>query len=251
MSKKPVIAVTLSGRELPILVHWRNMFDGLHECGAIPMAVECGSVPLNVSVLLANVDGLLISGGGDIDPTLYGADAQDPAVSGVNIVRDVNEIAAFESAWRRRIPTLAICRGAQLVNATRGGTLYADLPRDFRSDVAHRRSEEELMSFAHPVHVAAGSRLASWLNQDGAISVNSQHHQGIRRLAAGFEATAWADDGLVEAYEALDQPLTAIQWHPEIDWESSEMSRRILRGFVNSCQADQPGRARALSSIDA
>ena len=236
MSAKPVIAVTLSGRELPRLIHWREMFEGLYVSGAIPVAVDCGAALLNVSSLLTHADGLLISGGGDIDPTLYGGDPHDPTVAGVNTVRDANEIAAFESAWRRRIPTLAICRGAQLVNATRGGTLYADLTRDFPSDISHRRTEEELLSLAHPVSVAAGSRLAKWLNQDGALSVNSQHHQGIRRLAHGFTATAWADDGLIEAYEAVDQPLTAIQWHPEINWGNSEMSRRVLRGFVDSCR---------------
>lgn len=236
MSAKPVIAVTLSGRELPRLVHWRQMFEGLYECGAVPMAIDCGAAPLNLSSLLAHVDGLLISGGGDIDPALYGGNTQDPTVGGVNAVRDANEIAAFESAWRRRIPTLAICRGAQLVNATRGGTLYADLARDRPSDISHRRTEEELLSLAHPVDIAVGSRLATWLNQDGELSVNSQHHQGIRRLASGFAATAWAGDGLIEAYEALDQPLTAIQWHPEINWSISEMSQRLLRGFVDSCR---------------
>lgn len=236
MSAKPVIAVTLSGRELPRLIHWREMFEGLYTSGAIPMAVDCGAALLNMSSLLAHVDGLLISGGGDIDPTLYGGNAQDPTVAGVNTVRDANEIAAFESAWRRRIPTLAVCRGAQLVNATRGGTLYVDLARDHPSDIPHRRTEEELLTFAHPIDVAAGSRLAKWLNQDGEISVNSQHHQGVRRLAPGFTATAWANDGLVEAYEAIDQPVTAIQWHPEINWSSSEMSLRVLRGFVDSCR---------------
>ena len=162
-----------------------------------------------------------------------------------------NEIAAFESAWRRRIPTLAICRGAQLVNATRGGTLYVDLARDHPSDIPHRRTEEELLSFAHRVDVAAGSRLATWLNQDGELSVNSQHHQGIRRLAPGFTATAWASDGLIEAYEALDQPFTAIQWHPEINWSGSEMSQRLLRGFVDSCRSAVSSPAPLVSSLNA
>jgi putative glutamine amidotransferase len=247
LSAKPVIAVTLSGSELPRLVHWRQMFEGLYACGAIPMAVECGASALNVSGLLAHVDGLLISGGGDVDPTLYGGDAQDPAVDGVNVVRDSNEIAAFEFAWRHSIPTLAICRGAQLANAARGGTLYVDLARDHPSGIPHRRTEHELLSVAHPVDVAAGSRLATWLGQDCEFSVNSQHHQGIRRLALGFSATAWADDGLIEAYEASDEPFTAVQWHPEINWSASEMSRRLLRGFVDQCR----GVAATIPLVDA
>jgi putative glutamine amidotransferase len=233
---KPVIAVTISSRELRRFVHWQHMFDGLQQLGAIALAVECGSAAQHMSALLAHVDGLLISGGGDVDPTLYGADRHDPTVKGVNTVRDSNEIAAFESAWRRGIPTLAICRGAQLVNAARGGTLYADLVRDLPSQVDHRRTEEELIDVSHRVDVAPGSRLAGWLGQDGPISVNSQHHQGIRDLAPGFVTTATADDGLVEAYEATDQSVTGVQWHPEVNWPRDELAKRLLQGFIESCR---------------
>ncbi|WP_264071441.1 gamma-glutamyl-gamma-aminobutyrate hydrolase family protein [Mycolicibacterium komossense] len=236
---KPVIAVTLNAQELPGLVHWRQMFAGLQQYGAVALGVDCGCGPQRMSQLLAHVDGLLISGGGDIDPALYGGDRRDPEIGGVNVVRDGNEVAAFESAWRRRIPTLAICRGAQLVNAVRGGTLFADLARDRPSATQHRRTEEELLTVAHQVTVAADTRLATWLNHRGAMDVNSQHHQGIRDLAPGFVATALSDDGLVEAFEAPDNPVTAIQWHPEIDWSNSEMSRRLLRGFIESCEQSE------------
>lgn len=232
---KPVIAVTISSQELPRMVHWRRMFEGLQHCGAIPLAIDCGSGPVNVSRLLGHVDGLLLSGGCDVDPALYGAQRNDPAIGDTNPTRDRNEITAFESAWRRHIPTLAICRGAQLVNAARGGSLYADLPRDRPSATVHRRTEADLVSIAHDIEVEAGSRVAKWLGRDGRIGVNSQHHQGIQALASGFVATAHADDGLVEAYESADQPLTAIQWHPEMNWEYDDMSQRLLRGFVDSC----------------
>ncbi|BBY67480.1 gamma-glutamyl-gamma-aminobutyrate hydrolase family protein [Mycolicibacterium helvum] len=232
---KPIIAVTISSPELPKLVHWRRMFEGLYYCGAIPLAIDCGTAALPISRLLEHVDGLLLSGGVDVEPTRYGADRNDPSIGPVNATRDSNEIAAFESAWRRQIPTLAICRGAQLVNTARGGSLYADLPRDHPSEIAHRRTEDDLVSIAHDIGVEAGSRIAKWLDREGRIAVNSQHHQGIRVLASAFVATAYADDGLIEAYEAVHQPLTAIQWHPEIDWENNEMSRRILRGFIDSC----------------
>ncbi|OBC17510.1 hypothetical protein A5784_23875 [Mycobacterium sp. 852013-50091_SCH5140682] len=231
---KPVIAVTLSSRELAGMVFWQRMFDGLQECGAIAFAVDCGTAPLNVAPLLEHVDGLLVSGGVDVDPALYGADPHDPKVGPINPIRDDNEIAAVEYACRSGVPTLAICRGAQLVNAARGGTLYVDLPRDRPSDVSHRRTEEELATTAHNVDVEAGSRLAGWLGESGRFAVNSQHHQGIRTLAPGLVATAFADDGLIEAYEATAQPLSAIQWHPEIDWPDNKSSRRLLEGFVGS-----------------
>jgi putative glutamine amidotransferase len=244
---KPVIAVTISSHELRRFVHWQNIFDGLQQFGAIVLAVECGATPQNMSSMLAHVDGLLISGGGDVDPSLYGGDRRDPIVKGVNPVRDGNEIAAFESAWRRGIPTLAICRGAQLVNAARGGTLYLDLDRDHPSDVDHRRTEEELIDVGHRVHVVAGSRVAEWLGTHGSISVNSQHHQGVRELAPGFVATATADDGLVEAYESIDQPVTGVQWHPEVNWSYDELAKRLVAGFIESCR---PSPERLLDAID-
>ncbi len=237
---KPVIAVTLSSAELADMVYWRRMFDGLQECGAIAFAVDCGTAPLNMAALLEHVDGLLISGGVDVDPILYGADPHDPKLGTINTIRDANEIAAVEYAGGSAVPTLAICRGAQLVNAARGGTLYVDLPRDRPSDVRHRRSEEDLATTAHNVDVEAGSRLSEWLGDAGRFAVNSQHHQGIRTLAPGLVATAFADDGLIEAYEATEQPLSAIQWHPEFDWPDNKASRRLLEGFVGSCGRVQP-----------
>lgn len=235
MMAQPVLAVTFNTLELARMLHWRRMFDGFLRAGAIPIAVDCGDASLRIAQLLDHVDGLVISGGGDIDPVLYGGDRHDPEVRGVNGVRDSNEIAAFESAWCRGIPTLAICRGAQLVNAVRGGTLYADLVRDRPSGISHRHGEHHLLSTAHRVEVTPGTRLADWLGTDGPIPVNSQHHQGIRDLAPGLVATARAEDGLIEAYEASEQAVTGVQWHPEIDWEVNEMSRRVLDGFIAEC----------------
>jgi putative glutamine amidotransferase len=249
---KPVIAVTISSQELRRFVHWQNIFDGLQQFGAIVLAVECGSAPQHTSSLLANVDGLIISGGGDVDPALHGADRRDPLVKGVNTIRDGNEIAAFESAWRRGIPTLAICRGAQLVNAARGGTLYLDLRRDHPSSIEHWRTEEQLIDVSHRVDVVAGSRVAGWLGQHGPISVNSQHHQGIRELAPAFVATATADDGLVEAYEATGQAVTGVQWHPEVNWPRDELAQRLLRGFIESCRppaVDDPSEGLSVAPV--
>lgn len=236
MTPKPVIAVTLNSQELPRMIHWRRMFEGLQAFGAVPLAIDCGSTLLDFDGLLNNVDGLLLSGGGDVDPMLYGGDPTDPTLTWVNRIRDANETAAFEAAWAHGVPTLAICRGAQLVNVLRGGTLYADVSRDYSSAIAHRLGEEALISLAHTVDIATGTRLARWLATNGQTGVNSQHHQGIRSLAAEFTATAHAPDGLIEAFESSERPVTAVQWHPEINWDSDDSSRRLLRAFVASTE---------------
>ncbi len=220
MASKPVIAVTIAGRELPAMVHWRLMFEGLSQCGAIPVAIDCGETPIEIAMLLEQVDGLLISGGADVDPSRYGGDPEDPSLRGVNPVRDANEIAAFEAAWARGLPTLAICRGLQLVNVARGGTLYVDLPRDFGTALeSPSRRGGPAAAVPTRSRSIADSRLAQWMQTSGAIPVNSQHHQGIRTLADGFTVAARATDGLVEAYESITHPVTAIQWHPEISWQ--------------------------------
>jgi len=222
------------------MLHWRLMFEGLTECGAIPVAIDCGETPVQVAMLLEQVDGLLISGGADVDPSRYGGDPEDPALRGVNPVRDANEVAAFEAAWARRLPTLAICRGLQLVNVARGGTLYPDLARDFGAEVNHRPGEEALLQNVHQVEIDTDSRLAQWMQTSGVLPVNSQHHQGIRHLADGFTVAARATDGLIEAYESPTHPVTAIQWHPEISWYTDDVARRLLTGFVASCAAPLP-----------
>ncbi|MGE2729217.1 gamma-glutamyl-gamma-aminobutyrate hydrolase family protein [Mycolicibacterium vaccae] len=243
MTSKPLIAVTLNARELERMVHWRKMFDGLQAVGAIPMAVECGASIVDVDTAVGRVDGLIISGGGDVDPRRWGGDPGDPTLAWVNPIRDENEIAAFEAAWHSHTPTLAICRGAQLANVARGGTLYADLPRDHPSDIAHRLGEEELVETAHEVELVPDSRLAAWTQAGPGMAVNSQHHQGVRRLAADFTAVAHAPDGLIEAFESTERPFTAVQWHPEVNWATCEFSYRILEGFVQSCRARMASRA--------
>jgi putative glutamine amidotransferase len=235
LSTRPVVAVTVNSSEFSWMLHWRRMFAGLQECGAVPLAVDCSVGPVDMEQLMGQVDGLVISGGGDVDPRRYGGDPDDPTLRGVNPVRDANEIAAFEAAFTRDVPTLAICRGAQLVNAHRGGTLYADLPRDRPSDVQHRLGEERLLESAHEVDIEPESRLSRWTGVSGALAVNSQHHQGIRDLAPGFVVTARATDGLVEGYESLDGRFTAVQWHPEVNWSVCPVSRRLLEGFLSSC----------------
>ncbi|QZT60674.1 gamma-glutamyl-gamma-aminobutyrate hydrolase family protein [Mycolicibacterium austroafricanum] len=237
MTAKPLIAVTLNARELDWMLHWRKMFEGLQTVGAIPMAIECGSTVLDIGDTVRRLDGLVISGGGDVDPTRWGGDPGDPTLAGVNPVRDHNEIAAFEAAWNLGIPTLAICRGAQLVTAARGGALYADLPRDFPTSVRHRLGEEALVESAHDVELVPGSRVAEWSQAGSRMPVNSQHHQGVRTLAAGFTAVAHAPDGLVEAFESPERPFTAVQWHPEVNWATCRYSHGILDGFVQSCRA--------------
>ncbi|MCK8613966.1 gamma-glutamyl-gamma-aminobutyrate hydrolase family protein [Gordonia sp. C13] len=236
MNERPVIAVTYNLEELHVLVHWRQMFRGIVEAGATPMAIDTGSHLIDTETLIANVDGLIISGGGDISPHLYGGLVDDPTLWGVNDVRDANEINMLASAQRVGRPVLAICRGLHLVNATMGGTIWQDLDRDHPTNVSHRLGEHALLQAAHPVALDPDSAVARWTSTT-AITVNSQHHQGIRTLAPRLRATARSQDGIVEGFENQDGSLVGIQWHPEIFWPNDTHSLNVLSGFASDCAA--------------
>ncbi len=165
--------------------------------------------------MIASVDGLLIPGGNDIDPKLYGQ-AIHPATQLVDTERQDFDLAMISLAEARRMPALGICMGCQLMNVQRQGSLHQHLPElSGAGDAAmeHRRAGDRVN--AHAVQVRAGSQLAAAL-QTGALEANSRHHQGISRIGHGLVASAAAPDGLVEAIEDPSLPFwIAVQWHPE------------------------------------
>ncbi len=178
------------------------------------------------------VDGMVFSGGADIDPVLYGADAH-PETDVPHSHRDAGELALLNAALERDMPTLAICRGFQLLNIARGGDLIQHLPEEARH-VVHRDVPGEFTH--HPVEVKAGTRLASLLG-DG-THVTSHHHQAIRRLGDGLVETAWADDGTLEALEDPSRRfVVGVQWHPE---ESED--RALFEALVAEARAYRAAR---------
>jgi len=159
---------------------------------------------------LAAVDALILTGGGDVSPASYGA-APHPATGGVSPDRDAWEIALLTAALARDLPVLAICRGAQVMNVARGGTLHQHVP----DEVGHEghRPEPGVLGMTS-VRLAPGTPLAAIL--DESIKVPCYHHQAVDRLGDGLVAAGWADDGLVEALFIEDHRFAlAVQWHPE------------------------------------
>ena len=135
----------------------------------------------------------------------------------------------YRAARRRALPVLAICYGMQLVNVLEGGALFQDIQRDARSPRNHRSRRYP----HHEVHVEAGSRLRRILGRE-TVSVHSEHHQAVSRVAPGFRPVAFAPDGIVEAIEGEDDAILAVQWHPERTLRSPA-SRKLFRHFVRLC----------------
>jgi putative glutamine amidotransferase len=164
-----------------------------------------------VEETLDALDGLLLSGGNDLDPASYGAEAH-PETTGTKPARDRGELALLEGALARDMPMLAVCRGFQVLNVARGGDLVQHLPEA----VGHERHREVPGTFSeHGVRVDDASRLGAALGA-AAPGVKSHHHQGIGRIGAGLRETAWADDGTIEAVEDPDKRFAVgVLWHPE------------------------------------
>lgn len=163
-----------------------------------------------VEETLSVLDGVVFSGGADVDPGMYGADAH-PETDVPQARRDAGELALLQAALERDLPTLAICRGFQLLNVARGGDLIQHLPEEIGNDV-HKQVPGEFA--VHPVEVKEGSRLGSIVG--ATPEVTSHHHQALGRLGDGLVESAWAADGTLEAVEDPSRRfLVGVQWHPE------------------------------------
>jgi putative glutamine amidotransferase len=189
----------------------------LTRAGLVPVVVPPLLDADAAHAVLDHVDGLVLSGGEDVEPGRYGAKPH-AKLGEVDRARDAVELALIEGAERRHLPVLAICRGIQILNVARGGTLYQDLASERPGPIDHADKGTR-----HGLQVEQGTRLHRVV---GGLSarVNTRHHQAIRELAPGLSATAWAEDGVIEGVErtAADAPWTlAVQWHPEEDLEGA------------------------------
>ena len=210
----PVIGISAYGEtarwgawELPATVLPQNYSEQVAGAGGVPILLP----PLpGVEQAVARLDGLIISGGPDVEPGRYGAEA-GRATTIVRPDRDAAEIALFLAALAARVPVLGVCRGMQIMNVALGGTLFQHLPDVVGHD---RHSPTPGAMASHEVKLGQSGLLSSLLGP-GPLTVPTHHHQGVDVLGTGLTATAWADDGLVEAVE-LDRAFAlGVQWHPE------------------------------------
>ncbi|MBU0512123.1 MAG: gamma-glutamyl-gamma-aminobutyrate hydrolase family protein [Chloroflexi bacterium] len=207
--------------------------QAVSQAGGIPVLIPLGLPEEQLNDMLPRLDGILFSGGGDIEPQRFGAD-NHPEVKGVDTDRDRVEIQLARDVVRDGIPFLGICRGIQLINVALGGTLYTHLSDQYPGAIQHSFLDEQPRDYlAHEVKVQAGTQLFEILG-DPTIKVNSLHHQGIRQLAAGLKMTAQAPDGLIEGVEIPEHPFgIAVQWHPE--WLTAHAPMRdLFRAFVEA-----------------
>ena len=189
---------------------------------------------------MAGVDGLLLTGGGDVDPSRYGEPRHEKFSPTIETGRDDFELALVKIAQERQLPILAICRGIQVLNVARGGTLVQDIPSQVPGALPHQLEvpPHQPMEFAHEVWIDKDTLLAKLmrerLSDTDACDVNSRHHQAVRQLAPGLIVSATAPDGVIEA---IDDPnakfCLGVQWHPENFFRTGEF-RPLFEGFLQA-----------------
>lgn len=233
----PVIGVTANLREDPKSDEQRPLghfvradfdyVDGVVGAGGIPMVLP--PIVEMAEKVAGRIDGLLLSGGSDLDPSYYGEEPI-PELNATIPKRDAFEMALVGHALERGLPVFGICRGLQILNVALGGTLYQDLPSQLHPDLIAHRQRVPKWQWSHEVEVAGNSKVAG-IMETGDIRVNSYHHQAIKDLAEPLAAVAHASDGVIEAVESRDLSkrwLVGVQWHAEAMRDSEGAEHRNL-----------------------
>ena len=211
-----------------------DYLESVRRAGGEPIEVVVGGEAPDQ--ILSRVDGLMLTGGGDVDPKLYG-EKPHGTFQEAETGRDEFEIALARTAIAKGLPLLAICRGMQVLNVAMGGTLIQDIPSQITGALQHSMPQPRAGS-AHEVWVSKESKLSTLLKdhmEDGeTCHVNSRHHQSVKDVAKGFEVTATSPDGVIEAMEKPEAPYCiAVQWHPENFWRTGEF-RELFEGLVQA-----------------
>ncbi|AFY85837.1 MAG: putative glutamine amidotransferase [Chroococcidiopsis cubana SAG 39.79] len=227
----PLIGITTSGQMLTGNFSLSKFYvEAIRSAGGVPILIPAGEP--NLAAMFAQLDGLVFSGGGDIDPDMYNGVCH-PTIYNIDPERDRSEISLAQLALATEIPILGICRGLEILVVATGGSLIPHLPDEFGEVIAHRA--DQALSTEHTVKIAPDTHLAQIVGTLE-VPVVSWHHQAVGTIPSEWRIAAKAPDGVIEALEHGNHPWAiALQWHPEMSIQDSSQYR-IFHAFVTAAR---------------
>jgi putative glutamine amidotransferase len=206
--------------------------DAVLQAGGLPIFLPTYEKEADIEAFLDKVDGIMLSGGGDLDPRRMGQQTHS-AVQVIPVRRENSDRMLIQAVLKRHMPLLAVGLGMQLLNVIRGGSLYLHLPEDLPRTLPHR--DPTGAAHRHAVLLEPGTRMDE-IYGGGEIRINSDHHQAVRQLGAGLRLGARSPDGVIEAIEGTDPNhfCIGVQWHPESE-TASALDMQLFEAFIQAC----------------
>ncbi len=233
-SRKPRIGIMpINFEKMGFVVVREHFLRAVIDCGAVPIMLPRTGNKDTLDEFVELCDGMILSGGHDVNPELYGEEKADNPEF-YDDVRDVMEGHIVDAFMKTKKPIFAICRGMQFMNVHFGGTLYTDINKEYKTNIDHPR-DHGFHGIAHNVTVLQGTPLYDIISRTE-YGVNSFHHQAIKEMASVFRVCAVSEDGLIEGVYIPGEPVIGVQWHPELMIDDDAESRKLFNAFIDACQ---------------
>ncbi len=230
----PIVGISCGEDDLNFYLR-KFYVKAVESIGGVPVLLPTVQRSFSREKYLSLLDGLILSGGGDVDPYYF---KEEPVkeLGEITPLRDEFEIFITKHFFMANKPILGVCRGIQVLNISLGGTIFQDINSQLSHPIKHFQQAPR-WSTTHSIRVVTGTKLGRLLPSQE-WRVNSFHHQGIKSPAPGFSASAFAPDGIIEGIEADHHPFAiGVQWHPECNWDGDVASYRLFQAFITACRA--------------
>ena len=238
MKRKPIIGLTMRLElETDRFYLGRDYSEALEALGAIPYHISLIPNTEYIAEIVKNVDGILLPGSDtDVDPLIFGEEPR-PNLKKIIPEKENTDLLILAEAEKLKKSVLGICFGMQVLNVSRGGTLFQDIQTDIENPVKHEQGQP-LARNSHSIEIESESLISRLITNKDTVKVNSHHHQAVGKVGENLKSTARAKDGVIECIEDTREGrfVLGVQWHPELSWRTDDLSRNIFTEFISACK---------------